>query len=184
MKKKAEEQKTAEQGAGAKEFATPRDDPQAEDAPVEISVREYEELKRSYDELYDRFLRLSADFDNYKKRAARETEQQRKYANEKFACELLDVIDNLERAAGADEENLREGLNQIRKLFHGILDKQSIQSIESSGAIFDPRLHEAIAYIPSDEDEGIILEEVSRGYLMNDKVIRCAKVVVSKGKEE
>lgn len=184
MKKKAKEQNKAEQGTEAGYIATPPEEKTAEEAPAEISVDEYEELKRSYDELYDRFLRLSADFDNYKKRSARETEQQRKFANENFACELLDVIDNLERAAEADETNLREGLNQIRKLFQGILEKQSIHPIESCGANFDPNLHEAVAYIASDNDEGMILDEVSRGYMMHDRVIRCAKVVVSKGKEE
>jgi molecular chaperone GrpE len=183
MKKKAEEQKTVEQGTESEILAAPGDT-RPEEAPPEISVEEFEEMKKSYEELHDRFLRLSADFDNYKKRSARETEQQRKFANEKFACELLDVIDNLERAAGADEANLREGLNQIRKLFQAILEKQSISPIDSFGTNFDPRLHEAVAYIASDKNEGVILDEISRGYLMHDKVIRCAKVVVSRGNEE
>lgn len=143
-----------------------------------------EELQKAYADLNDRFLRLAADFDNYQKRMAREIDTRTTFAIERFAVDLLDVADNFERAARADDESLREGMDQIRKLFATILERYSIRPIESCSRPFNPVEHEAIAYIPSDADEGTVIDEVVRGYCMQDKVIRCAKVVVSRGKEE
>jgi molecular chaperone GrpE len=143
-----------------------------------------EELQKAYADLNDRFLRLAADFENYQKRMAREIDTRTTFAIERFAVDLLDVADNFERAARADDESLREGMDQIRKLFATILERYSIRPIESCSRPFNPVEHEAIAYIPSDADEGTVIDEVVRGYCMQDKVIRCAKVVVSRGKEE
>ena len=143
-----------------------------------------EDLQKALDDFNDRHLRLAAEFDNYKKRMTQELERQKKFAVEKFASELLDVIDNLERAAAADDANLREGLGQIQELFGSILERYSIEAIDACGTSFNPELHEAIAYVPSDADEGIVIDEVVRGYRMRDKVIRHAKVIVSRGKEE
>ncbi|HIJ06271.1 MAG TPA: nucleotide exchange factor GrpE [Methanocalculus sp.] len=137
----------------------------------------------AYEELNNKFLRLAADFENYKKRAEREREQIVRFANEQFALEILDVLDNLERALKAEDADLKEGLSQIHKLFLSILERNGITPIECTHARFNPNEHEAIASIPSDYEEGIIVDEVCRGYCMHDKVIRCAKVVVSQGKK-
>jgi molecular chaperone GrpE len=146
-------------------------------------VSEFDELKKRYDELNDRFLRLAADFDNYKKRASRERETITQFAIERFAIDVLELIDNLERAVQSDDNHLREGLNQIRELSSAIIQRYGITPIESLSKKFNPAEHEAITHIPSDHDEGTIIDEVSRGYRMHEKVIRFAKVAVSKGKE-
>ena len=142
---------------------------------------ELEALKQQYGELNDRFLRLAADFDNFRKRATREQERLTLFASEQLAVDMLEVIDNLDRAARADESRLREGLGQIRSLCSTILERHGISPIESLDTAFDPEKHEAIAHIPSDKPEGIIVDEPTKGYRMHDKVIRCAKVAVSKG---
>ena len=98
--------------------------------------------------------------------------------------ELLEVVDNFERAEKADGAGLREGMEQIKKLFMTILDRHGIKPMICRDLPFDPERQEAVAYVPSDAEEGIVIDEVICGYCMQDKVIRCAKVVVSKGLEE
>jgi molecular chaperone GrpE len=148
----------------------------------EKTVSELDELRQSYDELNDRYLRLAADFENFKKRNARDTESRISYAIEQFAVEILEIVDNLERALASDDARLREGLEQIHKFMVSTLQKRGIEPIECIDKPFDPASHEAIAYVPSDVDEGIVIDDIFRGYRMNDKVIRCAKVAVSQGK--
>lgn len=143
-----------------------------------------EKLQAQVDEYKDKYLRLAADFDNFRKRSAKESGERAARATENFAIEVLDVVDNIDRALAADEKALREGVVQIQKVLAKILENHSISPIESKNAQFDPNKHEAIAYVPSDEKEGIIIDELIRGYTIGDKVLRCAKVAVSKGKEE
>ncbi|WP_292366934.1 MULTISPECIES: nucleotide exchange factor GrpE [unclassified Methanoculleus] len=143
-----------------------------------------EELQKAYDDLNSRYLRLAADFDNYRKRTDRELDARTTFAIENFAVELLEVVDNFERAERADGAALTEGMEQIRKLFETILERHGITPIECRDLPFDPERHEAIAYVPSDAKEGTVIDEAVRGYCMQDKVIRCAKVVVSRGLEE
>jgi len=150
---------------------------------LEESSPDPEELQKKYDELNNRFLRLAADFENYKKRVSRETESRITYAVEKFAVELLEVIDNFDRALAAKDTSAGEGLEQISKLFETILKRHGIRRIESMGRVFDPAEHEAVACIPSDNEEGIIIDEICPGYCMEGKIIRCARVAVSKGKQ-
>ena len=143
----------------------------------------FEDLQCDYHELNDRFLRLAADFENFRKRTAREMEAQARFSIENFAIELLEVADNFERALKSDDVKSREGLEQIQKLFRTILERHGIHSIESVGTKFDPACHEAVVSIPSDSEEGTVVEEFTCGYRMHERVIRCAKVAVSKGKE-
>ena len=143
-----------------------------------------EELQKAYDDLNGRYLRLAADFDNYRKRMARDIDARTTYAIENFAVELLEIMDNFERAEKAEGAGLTEGMGQIRKLFTTILDRHGIRPIESRDLPFDPERQEAVAYVPSDVEEGTVIDEIMCGYCMQDKVIRCAKVVVSKGLEE
>ncbi len=155
----------------------------AEETSGKKPTRE-EELQAQIDEYKDKYLRLAADFDNFRKRSAKESGERAARATENFAIEILDVVDNIDRALAADEKALREGVVQIQKVLAKILENHSISPIDSMNAQFDPNKHEAIAYVPSDAKEGIIIDELIRGYTMGDKVIRCAKVAVSKGKEE
>ena len=140
--------------------------------------------REAYDELNDKFLRLAADFENYKKRAAREQEMIIKFANERFALEILDILDNLERAIKVDDSELKGGLNHIHKLFISVLERNGISPMSCMNSRFNPNEHEAIAYVPSECEEGTIIDEVCRGYRMHNKVIRCAKVAISKGKTD
>jgi len=144
----------------------------------------YDELKLAYDDLNDRYLRLAADFENYRKRMARELENLTRLAVEDLAVELLEVVDNFERAEKAETGGIGEGMQQIQKLLMSILERHGVRPIECLNRPFDPERQEAIAYISSEAEEGTVIDEVVRGYCMQDKVIRCAKVVVSKGKEE
>jgi len=101
-------------------------------------------------------------------------------ANERFAIDLLEVMDNFDRALKSDDSHLREGLEQIRQLLNAQLQRHGILPIDSLNKLFNPLQHEAIAHVPSDEPEGIVIDEVAKGYTMNEKVIRYAKVAVSK----
>jgi molecular chaperone GrpE len=143
-----------------------------------------EQFRKKFDELNDRYLRLAADFDNFRKRIARDQELRAQQANERFALDMLEIADNLERAEKCDDSHIREGLEQIRKLCATVLHRHGITPIESLGRTFDPAEHEAIAHVPSDKEEGMIIDVASRGYRMHDKVIRYAKVAVSKGTEK
>ncbi len=154
-----------------------------EESLPEAGTPSFEELQREYQDLNDRFLRLAADFDNFRKRTERDLEAQARFAIEKFAVELLEVVDNFERAEKAEDPGTREGLVQIHKLLKTVLERHGISPIESVGTQFDPARHEAVVALPSEKEEGTVIEEFCQGYCMHDRVIRCAKVAVSKGKE-
>lgn len=140
--------------------------------------------KKAYDELNERFLRLAADFENFRKRSERDREMYICLANERFAIDLLEVLDNFDRALKADDAHLREGVTHIRQLLSAQLQRHGVCPIESLKKSFNPQEHEAIAHVPSEEAEGTVIDEVSRGYRMHDKVIRYAKVAVSKGNQK
>ena len=142
-----------------------------------------ENLKKANADLNDRFLRLAADFENFKKRTARDREQSIALANERFAADVLEIVDNLERAEKAPDAHLREGLGQIQQLLASILQRHGIEPIESMSKKFNPAEHEAIAHVESDQEPGTVIDVVSRGYRMHNKIIRYAKVAVSRKSE-
>ncbi len=114
---------------------------------------------------------------------------ERKYANEKLILELIDVLESLERglenSRDADKPKLIEGMELVHKQFKNVLEKHGLKAIKAVGEKFDPYKHEAIMLTESDEcEDGVILEEFVKGYMLNNKVIRCSKVRVSKKKEE
>ena len=143
-----------------------------------------DEQKKAFADLNDQFLRLAADFENFKRRTSRERDSVVSLANERFAIDLLEVVDNFDRALKSDDSHLREGLEQIRQLLSAQLQRHGITPIDSLKKPFNPAEHEAIAHVPSGEPEGLVIDEVVCGYRMNEKVIRHAKVAVSKGKED
>nr|WP_321352953.1 nucleotide exchange factor GrpE [uncultured Methanoregula sp.] len=140
--------------------------------------------KKAFADLNDQYLRLAADFENFRRRTARERESITTLANERLAVDLLEVVDNIDRALKADEAHLKEGLVQIQQLLAAQLHRHGIEPIESLKKPFNPREHEAVAHVPSDECAGTVIDEVSCGYRMHDKIIRHAKVAVSKGNEK
>ncbi len=142
---------------------------------------ELETQKMAFAELNDQLLRLAADFENFKKRSAREREAYISLANERFAIDILEVVDNFERALKADDTHLREGIQQIQQLLNTQLLRNGITPLDAQKKQFNPAEHEAIAHVTSDEPVGTVIDVVSGGYRMHDKVIRYAKVAVSKG---
>lgn len=142
-----------------------------------------DEQKKAYAELNDRYLRLAADFENFRRRSERDRASYVALANERFAVDLLEVVDNLERALKTDDAHLREGVVHIQQLLSAQLQRHGVCPIDSMKKPFNPQEHEAIAHVPSGECAGTVIDEVCRGYRMHDKVIRFAKVAVSKGKE-
>ena len=150
----------------------------------QLLVAELEALKKAFAELNDQLLRLAADYENFKKRTARERETLISLANERFAIDILEVVDNFERALKTDDTHLREGILQIRQLLNAQLLRNGITPLDAQKKPFNPAEHEAIAHVTSEEPAGTVIDEVSRGYRMHDKVIRYAKVAVSKGNQK
>ncbi|MDX8398157.1 MAG: nucleotide exchange factor GrpE [Mariprofundaceae bacterium] len=144
-----------------------------------------EALKNEVTELNDKFLRQHAEMDNLRKRTAREVVDARKFAVEKFATSLLDVVDNLERALTVEDGNeagLRDGVKLTLDVWHGMMGKFDIERIDAVGEQFDPHKHEALSQMPSDEPEGVVINQHCAGYSLNGRLIRPAQVLVSSGK--
>ncbi len=150
----------------------------SEPAPVQS---ELDEQKKANAELNERLLRLAADFENFRRRTERERQSVIAMANERFAVDLLEVADNFDRAVKADDAHLREGLMQIRQLFSAQLERHGVTPVDALNKPFNPAEHDAIAHVPSPQPEGTVIDVVSSGYRMHEKIIRHAKVAVSKG---
>jgi len=138
---------------------------------------------------YDRLLRVSADFENYKKRAAREMSEFRKYANESLISEMLNVVDNLERAiilsTGNDKINncLVEGVGMTLKEILKVFENYGVKPIESLCKAFDPNFHQAVMQQDSEEHpENTVISELQKGYMIHDRLLRPSMVIVSTAK--
>lgn len=151
--------------------------------------KELDNVKKQLEEEKDRCLRLNAEFENSRKRILKEREEFIKYANEKLILELIDVLESLERGIentknAGDKDKLIEGMELVYKQFKNVLEKNGLTPIKAIGEKFDHYKHEAMVQTITDEcDEGVIIEEFTRGYMLNGKVIRYSKVRVSKNKE-
>ncbi len=150
-----------------------------------------EKLKEEKEDYYDRLLRASAEFDNYKKRANREMTELRKYANESLTRELLSVVDNLERAimisteSQANVDSIVEGVDMTLKEILKILERFYVTPLKSMGEIFDPRFHQAVGQEASaDHPANTIVKELQKGYMIHDRLLRPAMVIVSKAKPQ
>lgn len=135
----------------------------------------------------DRFLRSEAELENVRKRSEREIDKARKYAVEKFAGDLLAVLDSLEmgldaaQKEGATLDTVREGNELAAKVFSDALNKHGVKQIDPTGEKFNPDQHEAMVMQPSEEVEpNTVLETFQKGYVLNDRVLRAARVVVAK----
>lgn len=137
-------------------------------------------------EVYERYLRSYAEFENFKKRVAKEQSDQSRYANERLLKALLPVLDNLARAIGHAKESrnldkLVEGLELTQKEFVSVLNKFGVTAIESLGQPFDPVHHQAMLRVETDDqEENTVVEEFEKGYLLHDRVLRPALVSVAK----
>ncbi len=147
---------------------------------------EMEKIKKERDEYKNLYLRALADHDNYKKRIEAEWKKAVEYANERLVFELLPVLDNFERALDAmkeatDVDSIKKGVEMIYKSLLEVLKKEGLEPFDSRGEKFDPRLHEAISVKETSEVEpGVVVEEFQRGYKFKNKLLRPARVSVSK----
>jgi len=134
------------------------------------------------EETDDRLLRLAADFENYKKRTAREREEYVALANERLVKELLPILDDLERALAAAEEHeeaqLEEGVRLVHRSLASLLQRNGLREIATDGK-FDPHVHEALLSQPSEAEEGSVIDVVQKGYTLADRVVRPARVVIA-----
>lgn len=184
---------TAEQGAdgeqglqgageGLSQVAAAFDPETADRDGLLVRYREMEERLRQAE---DRALRVAADADNFKKRMERDKQESIRYGNERFIADLLPVIDNLERAlehAPGDyhQDGLIEGVKMTLKRFHDTLAKFGCTPIEAEGKIFDPRFHEAVYREETKQHpDNTIVRELQKGYVLNDRLLRPATVVVA-----
>jgi molecular chaperone GrpE len=143
---------------------------------------EQEQDQQPEPETDDRLLRLAADFENYKKRAARERSEYVALANERLIGELIPILDDLERALSAAEQHeegqLEEGVRLVHRSLAALLQRHGVTPIETDGK-FDPHVHEALLSQPSDAEEGSVLDVVQKGYKLGERVVRPARVVVA-----
>ena len=139
------------------------------------------------DEYWDRILRLTADFENTKKRLEKRAEDAVRYANEKLLLEVLPLVDDLDRAITSldrgrhDLSKVKEGLHIVQNTFHKVLEKNGVRMIEALGQVFDPNFHEAVGEkVTAEVEEGHVAEEVQRGYLLNGRLARPSRVKIAK----
>lgn len=170
-----------------KEGAENPDFPDEGTDPKDIEIAE---LKKELEELRDKYVRLYADFDNHRKRTAKEKLEIIQIAGKDIIKELLPVIDDFERALKAlspakENDAAREGMNLIYQKLTSNLSAKGLKAMESVGTDFDVNLHEAITEIPAPTPDlaGKVVDEVEKGYYLNEKIIRFAKVIVGKKAE-
>jgi molecular chaperone GrpE len=140
--------------------------------------------REEYDDLRNKYLRLGADFENVRKRWEREKEEIIKFAESSLLRDILVIMDELERALKiakehTDAEKITQGIEMTYNNFGGILKKRGVKTIEAKGKKFDPHLYEIAASVETeDENEHIVIDEIQKGYFLEDKVLRTAKVIV------
>lgn len=150
-----------------------------------VAASELDKAKAEAKEAGDKYLRLYAEFDNYKRRTSKERIELLQTAGKDVIVSLLPVIDDFERAlksmeTAIDVQAVKEGINLVNNKFKNILQQKGLKEMNAKGETFDADVHEAITNIPAATDDlkGKVIDEVEKGYFLNDKVIRFAKVVV------
>jgi molecular chaperone GrpE len=166
----AENDVPAEQPAGAKDAAS--------------SESELEKVRAERAAYLDRLARLQAEFDNFRKRNAKEQQEYREYALADALKQLLPILDSLDRAAktnAASLEDFQSGIELIDKQFHDALAKLGVQAIPTEGALFDPNLHQAVQMVDTDDaEDNHVLDELQRGYKLKERLLRPAMVRVAR----
>lgn len=187
VEKNVEQPATEEEQPVEGEAQNEAEEPEKELTPEEKLQAEVEKLQAEQEEMKDKYLRLSAEFDNYRKRTMKEKAELILNGGEKAFKAILPVIDDMERALATmqkatDVEAVKEGVDLIYNKFIQILGQNGVQAIDTKEKELDTDYHDAIAIIdaPTEELKGKILDCVETGYTLNDKVIRHAKVVVGK----
>lgn len=160
----------------------------AETSSKEDINNKLKELEEQVNKNYDLYIRTYAEMENLKKRFQKERENYLKFGNEAFLRSLLLVLDNLEAAMehlkkGSDKKAVEEGLDLTLRSFYEVLEKAGVVRIEAKGKAFDPNLHEALMEREHEGEPRIVLEELQKGYMLYDRLLRPSKVVISKTKE-
>ncbi|MDP6980845.1 MAG: nucleotide exchange factor GrpE [Myxococcota bacterium] len=171
----------------------------ADKMTIELLSQELQNLKAEHEatlekvgEESDKFLRLQAEFENFRRRTLKEKQDNFKYGHQNLVKDLLSTVDNLERAVAHGEENkdgdfqsLLQGVELVQKELLGGLAKHGMEKIEAAGMPFDPEFHEAMAQVPSaDVPPNTVIDVLQTGYMIRDRMLRPARVVVSKAAEE
>ena len=181
-----ESKKNPEESPTSSETAKKTSDDSDSSEPVETSLEVLlAEAKKEKEDLYDQFLRRTAEFENYRKRIERERRERSNLAAADIILELLAVIDDLERAVNTSIENntetYRQGVELILRQMLELLRKRDVKPIEALGVDFDPNYHEAVVHEPSpDHKGGEVIEELRRGYMIGGHLLRPAMVKVAK----
>jgi molecular chaperone GrpE len=173
--------------ADNEQTADKEEDAAAQDTQADASAEasELEKARVQAEENYQRLLRVQADFDNFRRRARAEKEDFAKYASLKLIEQLLPIVDNFDRALASSKETkdfdaLAKGLDMTYRGMDQLLTAEGLKPIETVGQPFNPEFHQAVMQVESDEhEEGIVVEELQKGYILKDKVIRPAMVKVS-----
>lgn len=161
-----------------------------EAAQSDLSLEErIKELEEQVNKNYDLYIRTYAEMENLKKRFQKERESYLKYGQEGLLRSLLPVLDNLEAAMehlkrGSDQKAIQEGLEMTLRSFYEALEKAGVSRIEAKGRPFDPNLHEALMEQEHEGDSKVVLEELQKGYMLYDRLLRPTKVVISKSAEK
>ena len=160
-----------------------------EEDPMKALEAKFEAKEKEAEENYDRLLRLSAEFENYKKRSSREIEEFRKFANQSLIKEMLSVVDNLELAMNstdghkAIDKDLLQGLEMTHREILKVFEKFNVKPIDAKGQPFDPTFHEAVMQEETnDSPKNTVVNELQKGYLIHDRLLRPSMVVVAKPK--
>lgn len=181
----AAEETTYEEASEAVEAELVDEEPEQASSGGEAVQGEATQLRAQVDELQNKLLRAQADFDNFRRRARQEKEEFAKYASQKLLEQLIPVFDNFERAVSASKENqdldsLAKGIDMIYRQMSQVLEQEGVKPIEAVGQPFNPEFHQAVMQVESEEhEEGIIVEELQKGYMLKEKVIRPSMVKVS-----
>ena len=148
-----------------------------------VGPKTMKEAQAMVDDLNDRLVRQAADLENFRKRSQREKDEARQFANQGLLEKLLPVVDNFEMAllaAGDADPAIRDGVQMIYDQLLGVLKESGVESVEAVGEPFDPNLHEAISQQHTDEAaEGTVLQQMQRGYKLNGRLVRPARVIVA-----
>ena len=187
MLKKKKKENTEETGVLSEEIndSLPGDEQEADQQAAENATSAVDMLKEELQLANDKYLRLYAEFDNFRRRTIKEREEARKTEGKDVIVSLLPVLDDFDRALrsmqnATDLAPVKEGVELIQQKLKNTLTQKGLKEMESIGKPFDPELHEAITNIPAPNEElkGKVVDEMEKGYFLNDKVARFAKVIV------
>ena len=183
-KKQSEEDAAPEMTALEKRLAEKAAQESDEGTDENAGPETLTEAQEAMAELNERIIRLTADFDNFRKRAQREKDEARQFANQGLLEKLLPVLDNFEMALTAVKDadpSVRDGVQMILDQLLGVLKESGVEPVDAMGQPFDPNLHEALSQEETTEvEEGTVVQQVQRGYKLNDRLVRPARVVVAK----